>query len=496
MRQVPHGQLEQLQTELRRAAAHTDALEAQVQQLKQAAVAAVEEHEAAVRQQAQEGALDTAEQVAAAVQAAAERHGEEVQALHAQLAGVQQQLQAAQAELAAVQQAQAARLALTEEAGVQAGSPAAAAHHASTQTQAVVERAPLQPLAPHFAASVLQQRQQPSRQGSACESPVFGGCERLSPAPVPAASVAQTATQLQLELAKVRLTPMKPLIGGSLAGSGASAKHLPPPSRLGSAFGELGSMAFAAGPQQPLPGCNSLSGLAARRLPTLVPSNSSSHSRLATEDEDTFYATPLAQTPASLSPELSPSSSMLPPAAAAAGPGRLPHGQSQQLDQQLERQQQWQQQQQQPTEQAQLRRQGPPVPPLDLQLVRPYTSLSCDSSGREERPFRCSSAGGGGSGGWSALSAEASVPSVASLSSLGPSASQLGPAWTPAAGGGGGRSSLLPLPHDSGVKGGMSPATESGLGSNWQSAALDASLARLAALTAGLTASGSRRQGQ
>ena len=500
-RQVPHAQLGQVQMELQRAAAHTDALEAQVQQLKQQAAAAVEEHEAAVRQQAQEGVLDAAEQVAAAMQAAAERHSQEMQELETRLADVQQQLEAAQAELALLRQAQAAQQAQMVEAAVQADSPCPSSRHAGTQTPATAGGHAALQMPPAPAPRMPLQHMQPSRGGSACDSPALHGCER------PVASVAETAAQLQLELARVKLTPLKPLVGSNAAASGASAKHGTPPSRLGSAFAELGSTVVDAAAHPPLPGRDSFSGLAGRRHANpLARSNSSSLNRLTADDEDGCFATPLAHTPASLSPELSPYGSMLPPAGA--GQGCMPRAKLQQegwpmqgVQQQGQSlgQSEWEQQQQQqpPQQLAQVRSRGPPVPPLDLQLVRPYTSLSCDSSGREERPFRCSSAGGGsgGSGSWGGPSAEASVPSAGSLSSLGPSASQLGGGWTPAASGvGGGSGSLLQLSRDR-SEANRSPAAGSGLGSSWQSAALDASLARLAVLTAGLTASSSRRRG-
>lgn len=499
-RQVPHAPLGQVQMELQRAAAHTDALEAQVQQLKQQAAAAVEEHEAAVRQQAQEGVLDAAEQVAAAMQVAAERHSQEMQELETRLTDVQQQLKAAQAELGSLQQAQDARQAELVEVAVQAGSPCPSSRHASTQAPAAAGgQVPLQ-MQPAPAPRMPLQHLQPSRGGSACVSPAFDGCER------PATSVAETAAQLQLELARVKLTPLKPLVGSNAAASGASARHGTPPSRLGSAFGEQGSTVVEAAAHPPLPACNSFSGLAGRRHATpLARSNSSSLNRLTADDEDGCFATPLAHTPASLSPELSPHGSMVPPAGA--GQGCTPRATLQQegwsmqgLQQQGQSlgQSEWEPPPPQPPQQlAQVRSPGPPVPPLDLQLVRPYTSLSCDSSGREERPFRCSSAGGGsgGSGSWGGPSAEASVPSAGSLSSLGPSASQLGGGWTPAASGvGGGSGSLLQLSRDR-SEANRSPAAGSGLGSSWQSAALDSSLARLAVLTAGLTASSSRRRG-
>ena len=507
-RQAPHPQLQQLQAELRQAAAHTDALEAQMQQLKHQAAAAAEDHAAAVQQQVQEGALDAAEQVAAALRAATERHSQEVQALQQQLAEAPHQVQAAQAELAALQEEQAAWVGRKLEAGMQAGSPAVAAQHAATQTEAAAEPLPSLSLLP-AAPGVLQRHQYPSRGGSACECPAVTGTGSSrsgshSPAPLPAAPVAQTAKQLQLELARVKLTPLKPLLGASLAAGSGATRHTQLPSGLGSALEppcsqicELGGTTFGAAGLQLGGGSSSSLDLPAQRQAVGLPRCSSgSYSRLAGEDEDACFATPLAHTPASLSPELSPHGSVLPPAAAGEEDGReggLLHQELQRQQQAWAPQQQQQQQAQwaeqpQPQRQSQRQQQGGPVPPLDLHLVRPYTSLSCDSSGREQRPLRCSSAGGGSSGG----SGEAASASVCSLSTLGPSASQLGVSWTPAAGGGSCGGLLAPAAGQGhGSAGGRSPVTELG---SWQSAALDASLARLAALTAGLTGGSSRRR--
>lgn len=466
--QAPQQQLEELQAELLRALAHTGSLEAQVQQLKQAAAFAAEQHAAAVQQQAQDGALDVAEQVAAAVDAAAGRYEQQVQALQAQLAEAQLQLEAARSKLAAAQEQRESQM----NQAVQVGCSAAEAQHAAVQTDPEgVRRAwVLEPLPPpqqqHQQASPATSmwQQWPSRGGSACESPAFGGGNGPAAAP----PVALTATQLQLELARLKITPMKHLPGSCLQRT---------PSRLGSACGELGGGGMEAQQQQRSNswgaggGGASLvprwqaSGLTVGLLATACGSDN----RLAAEDEeDACYATPLAQTPTSISPaEPSPFSAPLSPAASA----WMGDGLAQQQQQQQQR-----------------RYEQPPVPVLDLHLVPPYTSISYDSgSGRGEgcsgRAPPSSSVGGGS---WVAAAAEAST-SVSSLSSLGPSASQRA-SWAPSGGGGSSNKAAADAEYRGNV------LFSGGGSSSWQAASLDASLARLAALTAGLTGSRNRAE--
>ena len=441
--QVPLERLQQLQAELLQAVAHTGSLEAQVQQLKQAAAAAAKEHADAVQQQAQDGALDAAEQVSAAVQAAAERHTQQAQALEAQLAEARQELEAARRKWTEVQQEQAARQQRMVDRGMQACS-SATVQDAAVQTEAT---------GPNAAAAELAWKQQqlsPSRGASACESP-SGRCGSLGGSP---SSVAQTAVQLQLELAKVKLTPLKPLVGACLPkrqASGGSGRLFSGPSRLGSALSELGGGCVPGVQCQPSGswgdggsgGGHMLAPAARCPLAELRCGFGSRQAGLGEEEDDAF-ATPLARTPASLSPgDLSPSGSMF----------ALPDSRQQVAH-------------------------GLPVPPLDLQRVR-HSSLSCASDSSSARgaapslPPSSRGIGGSSSGSWGGLSAEAST-SVGSLSSLGPSASQAACPWMPVS-----SRAASPLPERGG--------TAAGGSGNWQAARLDASLARLAALTAALT---------
>ena len=218
---MPQQQLEQLQAELVHAMTSTQSLEAQVQQLKQQAAVASEQREAAVQQQAQQaqqGNVEAAGKVTAALEAAAVRHGQQTLALQERLIEAHQQLQAARSELSALQQEQQLHRQSMVERGAQTGSPAAVVPAAS-QTDAWVApaEAALLPAQAHWqpppsSAGMLKS---PSR-GSACVSPAYS-CSRQSPAALP---VAVTAMQLQLELARVKITPLKPLPGSSLrAGS-------------------------------------------------------------------------------------------------------------------------------------------------------------------------------------------------------------------------------------------------------------------------------------
>ena len=504
--QVPQQQLEQLQAELRQATASTQSLEAQVLQLKQQAAAASEQLEAAVQQQAQQGGVEAAGKVAAALEAAAVRHGQQTQALQERLIEAHQQLQAARSELSALQQEQQLRRQSMVEQGAQACSPAEAVPAAS-QTDAWVAPAQvaLLPAQAHWQPppSSAGMHQSPSRGGSACESPAYPGSQQSATG----LSVAVTAKQLQLELARVKITPLKPLPGSSLR---AGSRMQQAPSRLGSACGEHPLYSDCVSQQQQHQhqrqhasssfgggGGSSLSGLAAMQRSAELEAAPGSSGRLGLdedeEDEDeACFATPLAQTPTAFSAAAAAEAS---PFSSGAG---LSHGLSPALGDGAAG---WTGEQRQSRPMAacshQQHQQGVQVPALDLQLVRPYSSLSCDSYGGPDfgcQPTGAVSAGGaaGGAAGMFHLHAEAST-SVSSLSSLGPSASQVA-CWTPGVAAAGacspacsrgaavraGRASI-DSGYDMGLFGGGSIG-----GASWQSASLDASLARLAQLTAGL----------
>ena len=195
--------------------------------------------------------------------------------------------------------------------------------------------------------------------------------------------MAVTAKQLQLELAKVKIKPFKPLPGSSLrAGSLQQA-----PSMLGSACCEhalysdcvaqpqqlqhkhvLGS-SFGAG------GGTSLAGLAAMQRSAELEAGPGSSGRLGLADDDddeedeACFATPLAQTPTAFSAAAAADASPFNGAGPRPGLGDRAAGWSG-----LQRQSQ-----PLPACCHQQHQQGGPVPALDLQLVRPYSSLSCDS---------------------------------------------------------------------------------------------------------------------
>ena len=503
---MPQQQLEQLQAELVHAMTSTQSLEAQVQQLKQQAAVASEQREAAVQQQAQQaqqGNVEAAGKVTAALEAAAVRHGQQTLALQERLIEAHQQLQAARSELSALQQEQQLHRQSMVERGAQTGSPAAVVPAAS-QTDAWVApaEAALLPAQAHWqpppsSAGMLKS---PSR-GSACVSPAYS-CSRQSPAALP---VAVTAMQLQLELARVKITPLKPLPGSSLR---AGSRLQQAPSRLGSAYGEHAQYSDCVAQHQQLHqhhasssfsvsggggGGTSLAVLAAMQRSAELEAGPGSSGRLGLEEDEedaedeACFATPLAQTPTAFSAAAAAEASPFSGAGLSPGLGDGATG--------------WSAQQRQSQSLTacshQQHQQGGPVPALDLHLVRPYSSLSCDSYGGPDSgrlPTGAGGAGGaaGGGGGMFRLHAEAST-SVSSLSSLGPSASQVA-CWTPgvaAAGGGSpacsraaavraGRGSI-----DSGYDVGLFGGGSIG-GASWQPASLDASLARLAQLTTGL----------
>jgi hypothetical protein len=388
--QVPQQQLEQLQAELVHAMASTQSLEAQVQQLKQQAAVASEQREAAVQQQAQQaqqGNVEAAGKVTAALEAAAERHGQQTLALQERLIEAHQQLQAARSELSALQQEQQLHRQSMVERDAQTGSPAAVVPAAS-QTDAWVApaEAALLPAQAHWqpppsSAGMLQS---PSR-GSACVSPAYS-CSRQSPAALP---VAVTAMQLQLELARVKITPLKPLPGSSLR---AGSRLQQAPSRLGSAYGEHAQYSDCVAQHQQLHqqhasnsfsvsggggGGTSLAGLAAIQRSAELEAGLGSSGRLGLEEDEedaedeACFATPLAQTPTAFSAAAAAEASPFSGAGLSPGLGDGATG--------------WSAQQRQPQSQSltacshQQHQQGGPVPALDLHLVRPYSSLSCDS---------------------------------------------------------------------------------------------------------------------
>ena len=226
-------ELEELRAELQRAAAQTELLAWQVQQLKQRAATAADEHAAAVQQQLQQGATDAA----AAVAVADERHQQQMLALQNRLAEAQQQLQAARSELSTLRQEQVLRRGSLVHQVVQAGYPVET-EHAAVQTACwpgchvgpcagaaqvpeaeQVIRAPLLPL------PINSMRQLPSRASNACKSPACSsGVRCSSPTPL---LVEMTAKQLQLELARVRIAPIKTLMGSSWGGGGLQQLGLP-----------------------------------------------------------------------------------------------------------------------------------------------------------------------------------------------------------------------------------------------------------------------------
>ncbi|KAL4452473.1 hypothetical protein ABPG75_008135 [Micractinium tetrahymenae] len=439
---VRAAEVEHLQAQLQQAVAQTASLEAQVQQLKADAATVAQQHAAAVQQQEQRGAAAAETQVASAVQAAADRHEQQVCALQAQLAEARQQLQETRTALSELVHEQLLRRESMQDTAVQA---CCVADRAAAQSRAMQTE---EGWRPGFPVSIVQiaaaatERQTadsglPSAwaelgfRGSMCESQQLpsGSGRSSSKLAGPAAgspSVAETAKQLQLELAKVRIAPaMRPLPGCGRLRAGSRQAH--PPSRLASAFGEHTVLDSSTAPTGSYLGNASGGGSQS--------CGRAGNKLLLDEDEEEGFATPLAATPAAQSPELLPGAGKLQhgnaTASAAAGWGSMQHPAPGAADAWVpaEHQQRLHQQQQQAG------RAG--VPPLNLRLVRPYSSLSCDSiSPCSPGPQR------------STLSSpllpqpEASA-SVSSLSSLGPSASLLAGSL-PAAAAGGSSSTFAP----------------------------------------------------
>lgn len=280
-------------------------------------------------------------------------------------------------------------------------------------------------------------------------------------------SVAETATQLQLELAKVRIAPpMRPLSGCGHLRSASRLRN--PPSRLASAFAELavleGSAALAGG----YLGSGGSDGTPAGH-------GSAANDLLMDDDEEEGFATPLAATPTAYSPEL--------PCASKLQHGNFfgaeERGSVQQLSGQPAQQQQ----------QRHLEHAGKVgVPPLNLHLVRPYSSLSCESLSPQNPGLPRSALSSP-----QLLLAEAST-SVSSLSSLGPPSSTLTgwPCSLPAATGSSSSSCIPGSRQQDSVLAALhgSPPMEPHFSNSWRSERLDASLARLAALTANLMRQG------
>ena len=286
----------------------------------------------------------------------------------------------------------------------------------------------------------------------------------------------------QLELARVKFGPFKPLPGSGKLAAGRLAAA---PSRLASACGEHGSLYASSSLIGSPSGGSALAGWASTVAGVRSPLPTEAAAEEA-EVEDEGFATPMAQTPAASPPSVAPLQS-------------------------ADRRTEWDGEQQQQQQQQH----GAQVPALPLHLVRPYTSLSCGST-------PAAAALGGASGTCGLLPASRASTSGSSLSSLGPSASQLAYSWTPAdhaaaglpvrstsAGGSGdgwmsaGEAALLGSGglDDSGslgsdLDGGVDGLSSSGSDSSWQAHRLDASLARLAALTSGLVTAGAAARQQ
>lgn len=483
---VPAVEVERLRAELQQAVAQTASLELQVQQLRAEAAVVAQEHAAAVSQQEQSSAAAAQAQVAAAVQAAVERHENQVGVLQAQLAEAHQQLQETRIALSELVQEQLQRQERLCDAAVQACCPAA---EAALNCRAVQTEEAWRPSSP---APVMSAAASSAAAAAAVQVadgqlvPLTEGLVRSSsqpqvlPPPIASTqsagshSVAETAKQLQLELAKVRIAPpMRPLPGCGRLRPANWAGH--PPSRLASAFGE--HAALDGGTARPTNYLGSTSGGCSPTRGSAV------NTMLLDEEEDEGFATPQAATPAAMSPEL-PCAGMLQhgnaepcdPAqwSAAQQLSRGPASQQQDQQQQQAQQTQWQQQQQ-----MQVGRSG--VPPLNLQLVRPYSSLSCESPspcspGVQRSPLN------------SPLPPPEASTSVSSFSSLGTSAPLL-TGWPGSLAAAVGSSSFAPAyqQHVSpSAAGHSSPLSEHHFSSSWQSERLDASLARHAALTANL----------
>ncbi|KAI3438302.1 hypothetical protein D9Q98_000736 [Chlorella vulgaris] len=281
--QAPRQDVEELRSQLLQAVAHTQALEAQVQQMKLALQAA----------------------------ATAQQHKLDVEA---RLADAHNQLAAARSERTAMQQAQAQVLHICEPITWQAMQgtfvPAmtAASAGADVQPPAVEPDAtrtpakqPPPPLQPYNIADVQQQLS--SELSSACPSPACcSGISSRSPVSLP---LEMTAKQLQLELARVRITAAS---SGMRASSWARQAVL----RVGSSQVDHASdvlsprLSGMAALRQALASAGSLGGNGNSRQWELC-SNEREEGGQRCEEDDSCFATPLAQTPTCQSTnELSP----------------------------------------------------------------------------------------------------------------------------------------------------------------------------------------------
>ena len=421
-------QLGAVQEELRGATAGSSAELVRLQQaLEQAQQRCVrlEGELAAARQHAEEQAQRHTEQLAHGQVAAAGQASDTAAAAHElertkeQLTEAHAALQRSTSDLRALQQEQLLRAGSMRETGVQVQLPAASWDHAV----ALVE-----PLAAVSSLPVARLESAPSASS--------GGRSRLgtavppSPASLPPLSPEpMSASQLQLELARVRVTPMRPLPAfaaaawrGQQAAELASSRRVTEQQQLWSGPGSAASGGRSPLGRAPSPGSSPAASTYAASLFSLEEE----------DEEEEAFNTPMAGSPTSVSCAAPP----LPVGDVAAAPPPPPPQFSSSCRARI------------------------PVPPLRLDALCPTSAPSLDGTQPPSQPASHSTLPPG-------------ARSSSSLDSPGSSLLLLGGS-TPASAGT--PASAL----------GPSPRAAAPAGGSWSMHPLDASLERLARLTAGL----------